>query len=313
VLTKFLANERKMPGIIPNRDTENHMPSQRLFASDTVHWESLLVQGYLDPPLAETFSTAATPDLLIVLITTGVYRIGARHGKRWDEALYRPGSIGMTAPERQSTLRWRSESATQMTSLHVHIPSTLLIRTIEENWGTDPARFDMPDALNITDPLLTAMCRALSYAIDAGAGEFYAESAAQFLATHVLSRHCGLPGGMLRASKTPRLDDRRLRNAASYMQERFGDAITLDVLAKKATMSRFHFLRLFKNATGMTPHTYLVRLRLQRARMLLADGRDSVGGISVACGFESPAHFAAVFRRDVGMSPSEYRKICRSR
>ena len=301
-----------MPGIVANREAEGYLPSRRVRSSETVHWESLLVRDYVDPPIAKPFATAATPDLLVVLITEGHYRIGSRRGARFQEAVYHPGSIGMTAPERQSTLQWRAVSSAPMKSLHVYVPSALLIRTIDENWETDPGRFDMPDSLSIDDPFLAAICRGLSDAIDAGFGDFYAESAAQFLATHVLARHCRFPSHVFKGSETRKLDDRRLRHAASYMHEHFSDVITLDVLAKKATMSRFHFLRLFKNATGMTPHTYLVQLRLQRARRLLAGPTDTVGDVAVACGFESPAHFAATFRRHLGLSPSEYRRISRA-
>jgi AraC family transcriptional regulator len=218
----------------------------------------------------------------------------------------------MTAPERSSVLQWRVDSEEPMESLHVHLPGKLLYRIVEGHWGADVALFVMPDRLAIADPLMEQMCRTLAEAMDAAWGELYAESAAQVLATHILTRHGGLSNGALDGSRTRRLDDRRLRRAVDYMRAHFAEALTLETLAGEAAMSRFHFVRLFKNATGLTPHAFLVRLRMQQARSRLAAGEDRIGEVAAACGYESPAHFAAAFRRHVGVPPRVYRTICRS-
>jgi AraC family transcriptional regulator len=298
-----------MSRIIASRDAGALLPSRLLSCSDKAKWRSLLVRRYADPPTADPFATAATPDLLVVLNTRGVCRIGSRRGTRWHEARYRPGIIGITAPERSAVLRLHTESDEPIESLHVHIPSELLARIVDEHWEVDAPRFEMPDALFVDDPLLAYICIALQGAIEAGWGELYAASAAQFMATHILTRHGGLSSASLDAMAKHRLDDRRLRRVIEYMRDHLADAVTLETLSEQAAMSRFHFVRLFKNATGMTPHAFLVRLRMKHAQLQLGTSEDPVGEIAVACGYESPTHFAAAFRRHVGVSPSKYRSF----
>lgn len=72
-------------------------------------------------------------------------------------------------------------------------------------------------------------------------------------------------------------------------------------------MSEFHFSRLFKRSTGLTPSQYFIRLRMAEARRLLRETGRRVIEIGLDVGYASPSHFAQVFRRVVGVSPSEYR------
>jgi AraC family transcriptional regulator len=99
-----------------------------------------------------------------------------------------------------------------------------------------------------------------------------------------------------------------LNAVVDYMHLHLQDDIDLAELAKLANMSKFHFLRLFAQATGATPHRYLVRLRLQRAATMLRDTRQTILQVAEACGYRSPGHFAGAFRRQYGVSPTEFRR-----
>ena len=90
-----------------------------------------------------------------------------------------------------------------------------------------------------------------------------------------------------------------------------GSDITVADLAEVACLSRFHFLRAFKVATGVTPHRYLSDLRLDHAKALLRQGDISLGDLAQACRFTSQANFSRAFRRAVGMSPGAYRRAMR--
>jgi AraC-like DNA-binding protein len=110
------------------------------------------------------------------------------------------------------------------------------------------------------------------------------------------------------------LDDRRVQRALDYMQDHLAASLdTLATLANEAAVSRFHFVRLFKSAVGITPHAFLIKLRMQEAISRLAAGQDGVGEVAAACGYNNPANFAAAFRRHIGVSPRAYRTICRMR
>jgi len=84
--------------------------------------------------------------------------------------------------------------------------------------------------------------------------------------------------------------------------------LSLQVLAKESGYSRVHFVRMFRAATGYTPHNYLLKLRLDRARELLASPALSLTDIALECGFSSHSHLSRVFRQVLGATPSEYRR-----
>ena len=80
------------------------------------------------------------------------------------------------------------------------------------------------------------------------------------------------------------------------------------MLAKESGYSRVHFLRMFRAATGYPPHNYLLNLRVERARELLANPTLSLTDIALECGFSSHSHLSRVFRQVLGATPSEYRR-----
>ena len=84
--------------------------------------------------------------------------------------------------------------------------------------------------------------------------------------------------------------------------------LSLQVLAKESGYSRVHFIRMFRAATGYTPHNYLLKLRLDRVRELLASPTLSLTDIALECGFSSHSHLSRVFRQVLGATPSEYRR-----
>jgi len=84
--------------------------------------------------------------------------------------------------------------------------------------------------------------------------------------------------------------------------------LSLQVLAKESGYSRVHFVRMFRAATGYTPHNYLLKLRVDRVRELLANPTLSLTDIALECGFSSHSHLSRVFRQVLGATPSEYRR-----
>jgi AraC family transcriptional regulator len=92
------------------------------------------------------------------------------------------------------------------------------------------------------------------------------------------------------------------------MREHLDEPIGLDELAALAGLSRFHFCTAFRQATGSTPYAWLVNLRIERARQLLAHPELPVTEIALAVGYETPSSFAAAFRKITGVTPSAFRR-----
>ena len=103
----------------------------------------------------------------------------------------------------------------------------------------------------------------------------------------------------------------RLRAVHDTIEARLHEDLGLDDLAAACGLSRWHFLRAFRAATGHTPYRYLMRRRIERARTLLAAGAGSVEEVAHRTGFADAAHFSRSFAREVGLPPSAYRRAVR--
>src|SRR5215203_2783012 len=97
----------------------------------------------------------------------------------------------------------------------------------------------------------------------------------------------------------------RAVRAKLFIDENFGSAIDLRKIADEACFSKFHFVRLFKEIYGRTPHQYLTDVRIGKAKAYLDDGRS----VAYACfkvGFDSISSFTGLFKRRTGQSPRQY-------
>ena len=112
--------------------------------------------------------------------------------------------------------------------------------------------------------------------------------------------------------RTPNARDRRRAvEAALWIDERSTDDVDLDRVARAAGLSAFHFLRLFANVLGVTPHQYLVRSRLRHAARLLADADHAITDIAYDVGFGDLSNFVRTFHRAAGVSPRAFRRAAR--
>ncbi|MGF1607590.1 MAG: helix-turn-helix domain-containing protein [Rhodothalassiaceae bacterium] len=110
------------------------------------------------------------------------------------------------------------------------------------------------------------------------------------------------------ARESLRQDAGRLSRVLAMIDERLEEALSLATLAEAAGCSPFHLSRLFTSRLGCPPHAYLVRKRVERACALLDAGHLSLAQIALACGFSSQSHFTTMFKRQMAMTPGQYRK-----
>ena len=109
------------------------------------------------------------------------------------------------------------------------------------------------------------------------------------------------------------LVDRRIRRSVELMHTQLDQDLTLKALAAASYLSPFHFARLFKKLTGVSPHNYLANIRATRAQLLLAQTDLSVTEIGARVGYLSGSHFTKAFRLATGATPREFRKSLVSR
>ena len=99
-----------------------------------------------------------------------------------------------------------------------------------------------------------------------------------------------------------------LRRVKNYMEEHLQNKLSLDELAHETDYSRAHFLRMFRAATGKTPHQYLTERRIEQAKRILQEEETSLIDTAARCGFSSQSHLTRVFRERVGVTPSEFKR-----
>jgi AraC family transcriptional regulator len=168
-------------------------------------------------------------------------------------------------------------------------------------------RFELIRRMDLDDAQIARLIESLRADIRAGSpsGTLFAESIAIALSAHVAQRYSTLTtnlkayrGGLARS---------RLNRVLEYIEASLIDNLELSVLAEVAGVNLYHFARAFKASTGETPHQYVVRRRIERAKEFLRHSQLSVIEASARTGFVDQSHFSKVFRRIVGVAPSEFR------
>jgi AraC family transcriptional regulator len=100
---------------------------------------------------------------------------------------------------------------------------------------------------------------------------------------------------------------RQLQKVGDSVTEHLAEEISVEILAQLVQLSPFHFSRIFKQSTGMSPLRFVTREQVTRAQQLIRETSRSLIEIALDVGYTSPSHFAQVFRRVVGVTPTEYR------
>jgi len=100
----------------------------------------------------------------------------------------------------------------------------------------------------------------------------------------------------------------RLHLAKVFLDTHYQTPITIERLSQEATLSPYHFIRLFRRQYKQTPHQYLIQRRIDRAKELLQSSDLPITEICVEVGFESLGSFSTLFRKATGLSPSVYRQ-----
>lgn len=103
-----------------------------------------------------------------------------------------------------------------------------------------------------------------------------------------------------------------VERAIGFICERYSEPLSLDDIADTAIMSRFHFCRIFANATGVTPGRFLSAIRIYEAKRMLLNTQMNVTDITFAVGFNSLGSFSNHFTDSVGVSPGRFRRIAKN-
>lgn len=202
-------------------------------------------------------------------------------------------------PRGREIVGWAKPARPQNSFLAVHYDPGALRDDLGHRYdAVDPLPFVHRTDAQITSTLLKlqALLR------DDAADDLHAESLCLLSAVEVFGVLAD-PGG--------RLSDRQVALVREYVEAHLHASISLAEMATVANLSRFHFSRAFKLATGQSPTAYVRARRIERSKLLLADGKLPMDAVAAAVGFNGAAQFRRVFRDVVGMPPQKFRTTSR--
>lgn len=167
---------------------------------------------------------------------------------------------------------------------------------------------DLRPKCMLVDARLSALITAVNAERIAGfsSGPLFLDSLEQALAVTLVTGYAV----RRRSPRTYRggLGPARLRRVKELVHAKMEDHLTLREMAQSVGLSAAHFSQMFRKSTGESPHQFVLRHRVERAKEMLCAGEGRVLDVAVTCGFKTQQHFARVFRGMCGLTPTEYRR-----
>lgn len=309
------------PGLLPSTGFKNNSfsaaslecasvrPNRLLQSSRELGWRSLLVDHHQGWGVSPVFETLPTSDVRLVVATRGRNLIQVFKGGRWHSALYDVGNVGIIGPMHTTRMHWQTLTPNDsFENVHLYLPEALVSDVAEEYRRAGSRHADHPlTTLVFQDQALTGIAGMLLAALQQGAPSLYADQASRFIVAHLLARHARWWDADGDRRMAPVMSDRQIARVLEYMSARLADDLTLAELAAEACISVNHFVRRFRERTGVTPFAYLTKLRIEAAQRMLLTTDIAISEIASLCGYLNAGAFSSAFQRHVGSSPRSYR------
>ena len=208
----------------------------------------------------------------------------------------------------ETPVRWSWD--TRLSFAVMALEPEYLDKVARETFDLDPAGVQLLTVEGQRDPLITGIAgNLMREAMNGDAGSrLFAESLAGMLAVHLLRNYSARPQPI----ETDRISTqpRAVTQAVDFIHDNYPSDLSLSDIAAAAHLSPFHLSRIFKKATGVTPHQYLLQVRVNSARSLLTAGAGdrSLAEVAAAVGFADQSHLTRHFKRMLGMTPKQLRQ-----
>ena len=246
-------------------------------------------------------ATAACHVVKIVLRTMNI-RFSVS-GRTVQDGVTTPGTVHVTEP----AVRVRCLFRGPYDVLHLYVPNTLIAECARDMPGHHGPVL-RSEAVPRKDIVLDSLGRALLEADRVGGS--FGQTYADCISMAIVARLMASAGGVATSerSRGSKLAQWRLRRAIDYVEARLDEPVSLADVASSAGLTRMHFAAQFRAATGLRPHEYLLRRRIERAQEMLVGTRMALVDVALSVGFQTQAHFTSVFKRYAGQPPRAWRE-----
>ncbi len=294
----------------PERTTAEVFPrylgGEVLADSATLKWPGLFARRYRFPRVVDGFLVPATAEPLITCQLNGSAEFQERDiGGTWVPRQVHRGDIFVTGSKIPYELRWRSPLGAEIDVIHI-LALDQCVAAFETVYQDKAGAVEVTDFFGRDETLahLSFACADMLSVRTAGSAQRVAAFAHLF-AIHIAEKYTNVSSP--RPDYVGGLPIARLRKIEDYVRAHLAESISIEVLAELAELSPFHFSRVFKQTTGITPLQFVIRERMLQAQQLIRETSRSLIEIALEVGYTSPSHFAQVFRRTVGMAPTQFR------
>ncbi len=276
-----------------------YMPRPPVLSSDGFKWKNLRARRYHHIPAK--FSAPALDHHLVTFFLEGSTPIDWKLSGETIKGHVTPGKMLLMAAGQDSRWDWSGSPDV----LHAYLDPDFMSQMALE---VGIHNFNLADGLDIEDPVLYGLGKQLLHELEnpSYGGDIIGEALSHMIAIRLIRAHSA--GEVKNVQTTVALPAWRLKRVLDAIEDRLETGTTLDELATVAGLSKYHFARSFKSATGTPPHRYILERRLHRARGLLKDSDLPIAEIALMSGFASQEHLTTCFRRHLGSTPASYRR-----
>ena len=276
-----------------------------VLSSWQMNWNGILVEQYqsLPDPAARNLPVLSSHWLILPLGHPG--RIAQKSDGRFHESIFQKGD-SLLVPAGQSSL-WRCQGAKVcQTELHIHIQPQLISQVAEAS-ELNPERLELVHHFAQQDLPLQHIAMLLLAELRSSStmGQLYVESLSHVLAIHLL-RHYSESVPII-AAENKSLTRIQLQHVIDYIHTYLDRDLSLAELASVINISPTYFASLFKHATGIPPHQYVIQQRVKQAKIMLERTDLAIADIALKVGFSSQSHLTQHFKRLTGMTPKQVR------
>jgi AraC family transcriptional regulator len=280
--------------------SNNDLSIPMLFLSSDDAWDDLLLLAYDEPMQMDAWIDPVSPDISLILMLRGTMLLETSKtliARQGDWFLRPADSVG-------GEIRWQSLSPEPMQTLHIRLNHKLFSRMAEE---IGCANLSLVGRSAFQDGLFSQIALALFEEAKnpSPLSKLYAQSASQMLSSHLL-RHYASSSPAIKTVQQG-LSRRHLKQIKDYIEAHLSENLSLEDLARQLDFSPYHFMRLFRQATGHSPYQFILWRRVERAKALLQKTQLPLAQVALESGFAHQSHLNRVFKQHLGLTPKSYR------